>query len=108
MSFKNKYSHTPPLFKQLDILPFNSLILHKKGNFMWKLYNGLIPPTISNLFFLNTTVIGQRLNPLNYHLPNPSNESDKRSLQYSCIKLWNVDIPLEIKQCTFLRTFMKK
>ena len=32
MSFKNKYSHTPPLFKQLDILPFNSLILHKRLN----------------------------------------------------------------------------
>ena len=35
----NKKEHANPLFKELDILPFDVLVTHKQACFMWRLTN---------------------------------------------------------------------
>ena len=94
---KNKFEHTTPIFKELKILPFDLQVKLNKGIFMWKIYKHHIPPPISNLFKQNNSTIMTRINPTKYLLPNPTNERDKRNLTYSCVKLWNTQIPEHLK-----------
>ena len=108
ITFENKYEHTTPLFKELKILPLDYQIKHKQATFMWKLYNGYIPPPISNIFKLNTSEIIRRYNPTKYHLPNPNSNYEKDQISYSCVRLWNTEIPNELKQITLLKSFAKK
>ena len=107
ITFKNKYEHTCNLFKELKLLPLDTVIKHKQAVFMWKLQNGTIPSPISDMFTLNRTVIVNRTNPLKYNLPNPNNEYEKKSISYSCVNVWNA-IPAEFKQINNLKLFTGK
>ena len=44
-------AHTEPLLLQLNILPIDKLIQDKIGLFMYKMYNGLHPPTIKKYVY---------------------------------------------------------
>jgi len=108
ISFINKYDHTASLFKELEILPLDSLIKFKQGIFMWKLYNGYIPLPVSSMFKLNTSEIVMRTNPGKFHLPNPRLNYAKMNISYSCVLLWNINIPISMKKISFLKSFSKK
>ena len=68
---KNKREHALPLFKELKILPLDDHIKLRKGLYMWKIHNHLIPPHLSNKFQSHNTVIMERLHYGRYRLPNP-------------------------------------
>ena len=92
----------------LSILPLDQQIQLKQAAFIWKLHNRYIPPPISDMFALNTSKIVRRRNPNKYHLPNPRLNYAKRHISYSCVKLWNTEIPNELKEISFLKCFVKK
>ena len=103
ITFENKYEHTSPLFKELGILPLDQQIQLKQAALMWKVHNRYIPPPpISDMFALNISEIVRRINPNKYHLPNPRLNYAKRHISYSCVKLWNTEIPNELKEIAFL------
>ena len=103
IQFKNKYEHTLPIFKELNILPLDAQIKHKQAMFMWKLSNNLIPLPVSNLF----NQINNNQNN-KYKLPNPKSEFGKRLVNYSCVKVWNSEVPLQLKTLTGQNNFNLK
>jgi hypothetical protein len=99
MTFKNQYEHTQPLFKELNILPFDLQIKHKQAIFMWKLSKNLIHPPLSNLFTRNEH------NPLKYNLPRTQNDYCRRAVTYSGIKIWNTELTTSHRNITSLKLF---
>ena len=99
MTFKNQYEHTQPLFKELNILPFDLQIKHKQAIFMWKLSKNLIHPPLSNLFTRNEH------NPLKYNLPRTQNDYSRRAVTYSGIKIWNTELTTSHRNITSLKLF---
>ena len=55
-SFSERLAHAEPLFLQLNILPIDKLIRDRIGLFMYKMYNGLHPTTINNMYIKNSDV----------------------------------------------------
>ena len=104
---KKGREHAGPLFKELDILPLDELIKLKCGTFMWKLGNNLLPQSNSGWFSLSNSVIRKRLNLSKCRIPNPRIGYTKRHNIYSATKLWNTEIPLQLKQSTSLKGFKK-
>ena len=49
MTFSTYYTHTDPLFKDLIILTIDKLVvgLHRIGNAMYKINNGLFPSVLN-------------------------------------------------------------
>ena len=82
ITFSEKYDHTSPLFKQLEILPLDQLIKYRIAVFMWKMVNNLIPPLLAHYFL-------KRRNTNKFHIPFPEKEYQKRCLIYTGPKLWN-------------------
>ena len=105
---KNKREHALPLFKILNILPLDELIKLKRGEYMWKIKNNLLPKSLNSWFHTNNSDIVNRINTnitsginiKKYHLPNPRLEYAKRHITYSGVKLWNNEIPIELKTST--------
>ena len=54
ISFKDRYEHTAPLFKDLQILPLDKSIEIKYGKFMWRLHNNYLPNSIIKNFRSNS------------------------------------------------------
>ena len=104
MLSRNKREHYTPLFKELNILPFNELIQLKRANFMWKLNKNLLP-TSSKWFKTNNSEIMQRLHLSKYRIPNPRTEYAKRYNTYTATRLWNTEIPDNLKASTTVKKF---
>ena len=49
MTFSTYYAHTDPLFKDLNILTIDQLVVHRIGIAMYKLNNGLFPSVLNEL-----------------------------------------------------------
>ena len=107
VSNKKGREHAAPLFKELDILPLNELIKLKRGTFMWKLDNNLLSQSNSGWLSLSNSVKRKRLNLSKYRIPNPRIDYTKRHNIYSATKLWNTEIPIQLKQSTSLKVFKK-
>ena len=113
---KNKREHALPLFKTLNILPLDELIKLKRGEYMWKIKNNLLPKSLNSWFHTNNSDIVNRINTnitsginiKKYHLPNPRLEYAKRHITYSGVKLWNNEIPTELKTSTSSKCFKRK
>ena len=99
---KKGREHAAPLFKELGILPLDGLIKLKRGTFMWKLDNNLLPQSNSGWFSLSNSVIRKRLSLSKYHIPDPRIGYTKRHNIYSATKLWNTEIPIQLMQSTSL------
>ena len=56
LSFSDRLEHTEPLFIRLDILPFNKLIHHRIGLFMYKVYKDMYPTIITNMYLHNQNI----------------------------------------------------
>ena len=90
---KNKYEHSLPLFKELNILPLNELIKLRRATYMWKLKNKMLPQSLSETFQINVKEIPNRIHtdtantapPIIYILPQPRLEYALRlSLESVC------------------------
>ena len=85
----------------------DELIKLKRGTFMWKLDNNLLPQSNSGWFSLGNSVIRKRLNLSKYRIPNPRIGYTKRHNIYSATKLWNTEIPIQLKQSTCLKSLKR-
>ena len=97
ITFRNKYEHSKPLFKDLKILPLDSLIKHKQAVFMWKRLNGFLQSPVANMFT-------QKINSNKFYLPSPDTNYKMHYISYSCPKNWNIEVPSDI---THLKNFTK-
>ena len=50
MTFSTYYAHTNPLFKDLNILTIDKLVVHRRGIAMYKINNGLFPSVLNELY----------------------------------------------------------
>ena len=75
---------------------------------MWKLEHNLIPNTIKTNFITNSSDIVTRLNLSKLRLPNVRLDIVKRSITFAGVKLWNTEIPSNIKNILSLKSFTKK
>ena len=50
MIFSTYYSHTDPLFKALNVLTIDKLLVHRIGIAMYKINNGLFPSVLNKLY----------------------------------------------------------
>ena len=92
-----------PLFKKLEILPLDSLINFRRGTFMWKIQNNILPEETCSWFEHNkenTHTLTSK-----YLLKNPRTLFAKNHNTFAAVKLWNVDIPEEIKVSNTLKQF---
>ena len=98
MSFKDRYHHTSPLFKELEILPLAQFIDFKYCKFIWKLVNGFLPPTLASNFKINNRL--QLFNSISRL------ESLGNYVRFAGPRLWN-DLPVNLTAKTTLNTFSK-
>ena len=109
ITFSKRQDHTLPLFHKLEILPLDSCIKLKQATFMWKVEHNFLPTAIMANFNTYSSEIITRLNMNKIRLPSPWLNIDKRLITFECVKLWNNEIPNDMKHSTSLiRTFTKK
>ena len=98
ISFKDRYEHTEPLFKDLQILPLDKSIEIKYGKFMWRLHNNYLPNSIIKNFRSNTrTNFSRSLSRL---------ESLNQFVLFAGPQLWG-QLPSEITNKPSLNSFTK-
>ena len=56
MTFSTYYAHTDPLFKDLNILTVDKLVVHRIGIAMYKINNNLFPPVLNELYKKNNVI----------------------------------------------------
>ena len=95
ISFKNKEEPSTPLFKKHSILPLEQNLELKQGSFMWKLNNGMIPPSLANNF-------RQRRNQIN--IVHNRLQASNNHITYAGPRLWQI-IPDNIKGKAFPKSF---
>ena len=50
MTFSTYYAHTDPLFKDMEILIIDKIVIHRIGILMYKLNSGHLPKVLCNFF----------------------------------------------------------
>ena len=87
MLFK-KYNHpTKPLFKELNILPFENQKSFLMLQFMWKITFDQMEENIKSLFKQRERTFGE--NDVKFHIPNVNLDRTKNSIIFQGPKLWN-------------------
>jgi hypothetical protein len=104
----NQDRFTGSSYKQTQILPLEYIIKLRRGTFMWKLSNNILPDATRSWFHPNTSEYYTRMNVSKYQLPHPRTELARRHNSFSATKLWNSEIPEEIKRSFTLQTFKSK
>ena len=90
ITFSERLAHTEPLFLQLNILPIDKLIQDRIGLFMYKMYNGLHPPTINNMYIKNSDIHTHNTRHKNYlHVSMAHSDLYAKSFYCSSILIWN-------------------
>ena len=56
MTYFYYYSHTAPIFRDLDILTIDQLIVHRIGTVMYKFNYGLLPDVLSTMYRKNCEI----------------------------------------------------
>ena len=50
MIFSTYCAHTDPIFKDLNVLTIDKLVIHRIGIMMYKFKNGLLPNVLNSLY----------------------------------------------------------
>ena len=95
------------IFKELKILPLDSLIKFRRASFMWKLNNNILPHPSSSWFKINYQVSHDNQPVKKFLLPQPRTVIASRHNTFTATKLWNTDIPYHLKQSPFFDTFKR-
>ena len=56
MTFSSYYAHTAPIFRDLEILTIDKLIVHRIGTVMYKFNYGLIPDVLNTMYRKNCEI----------------------------------------------------
>ena len=103
MLFKKFNDSTELLFKELNILDFDSQHNLIIGKFMWQVNNKEIPRNISKLFHVKDRMFGSE-NNIKYHIPSVNLNLIKKSVLFQGPKFWN-EIPIDIRNKKSLVSF---
>ena len=104
LSFSDRLEHTEPLFIRLDILPFNKLIHHRIGLFMYKVYKDMYPTVITNMYLHNKNIHSHNTRQ-KHHFHVAMGHSNLYATSFYCtsILIWNdilknIDISLSFNR----------
>ena len=103
MLYKKFNDTTELLFKELNILDFDSQHNLIIGKFMWQVNNKEIPRNISKLSHVKGRMFGSE-NNLKYHIPSVNLNLIKNSVLFQGPKFWN-EIPIDIRNKKSLVSF---
>ena len=56
MTFSSYYAHTAPIFRDLEILTIDQLIVHRIGTVMYKFNYGLLPDVLNTMYRKNCEI----------------------------------------------------
>ena len=83
-------AHTPPLFLNLKIMPFQKHFLFQVLIFMYKVENHILPNQVCDMFIRNNEVHSyQTRNNECYRIPYMRLSTTQHSIRYLGSKLWN-------------------
>ena len=105
-----KFDHATPLLRDLHWLPVSKRIMFKVALNVFKSIHNLAPQYISNMFSPLTQSnysLRSRTDPLLLKIPNIKSKKCEKNISFAGPKIWN-DLPLEIRSCTTVHTFMNK
>jgi hypothetical protein len=105
ITFNNYNAHTNPIFKELNLLPYDKLLTYSKLMFMHSVHYNYCPSSFNNSWQLNLVQNNEHnlRNQNDYSLTFPRIEQFKKSPLYSLPFLWNSldDIKLQRNRTTF-------
>ena len=108
ITFSERLAHTEPIFLQLNILPIDKLIQDRIGLFMYKMFHGLHPPTINNLYIKKCDVHNHNTRHRNYlHVSMAHSDLYAKNFYCSSILIWNeimnkIDVSISFPQFKIL------
>ena len=105
MNFDDKCEPSAPIFQKLSILPLKENIKYLQAKFMWKYVHLLHPDSIQEIF---DTTNHQNLETslVKLYLPFKRTTLGQRFISYSGIKLWNQEVPKNVKETPYLNSFL--
>ena len=102
----DKFDSVKPFYEYLHILQFKDNMKLLQGKFMWKPVNAVCPNSISEKFPLTySEALNNHQNKL--VIPYCHRALSKSSLAYIAYKLWNQDVPTDIKSIKTIKPFNK-
>ena len=108
INFSNYDTHTLPLFKNMNILPIDKVVIHRIGMFMFKYYNGTLPQVMNNLYIPNSEIHSYRTRQSNLlHIKKGKLNVYTKSFGNTSARVWNViqrKININVSASTFKRS----
>ena len=93
ITYSSSGAPTDVLFKALDILPFNNLVLHRIGIFTHKIHLNKSPECISNMFTREKDIHNNNARlKLHLHIRKCNHEYVYRRFIYQGVYIWNIII----------------
>ena len=105
--FKNRFDNVKPFYKHLNILPLTKNIKLLQGKFMWKLLAKKHPDSIIEQFPLHFNEAINNTNTEKLTITYYRTSIGKKSLLYQGYKIWNLEIPANIKNKESYNNFAK-
>ena len=102
ITFSKYDEHTSPLFKKLELLKLQDIILMKNNLFIYHFHNNMLPSAFDNFFKPVSTVHSYRTRLASkdsFHLPHARTNYGKFSLRFLGAKIWN-ETKEEFKSCS--------
>ena len=108
ITFSHYLEHTDPLFKELKILKFTKLVIHRIAMLMFKYSLGLVPMPIKTLFAKNNQFHNYNTRQSgSLHSSLGRGEAIYRTFSFHGINIWNYlskHIPVNVSYACFKKT----
>ena len=108
ITFSHHLEHTDPLFKELNILKFTKLVIHRIAMLMFKYSPGLVPMPIKTLFAKNNQFHNYNTRQSgSLHSSLGRGEASYRTFSFHGINIWNYllkYIPINVSYACFKKT----
>ena len=96
-------ANTEPLFRNLQLLPFNKVYQYFVLSFMYKYVNDMLPELFYQMFSKNLDVYQRRTRQYNkLHVPKSNTSAIMKSVSHKGVYLWNLIVSKVNCNCTFI------
>ena len=90
ITFSNYLAPSTPIFKNLNFLQFENLVVQRISLMLLKLNIGEVPKQISDLFIINRLFHNHNTRSVGYlHTPLGRSEASYRTFSYISTHIWN-------------------
>ena len=90
VTFSNYTAHTQPIFIELNVLPFNKLVIQRIGLQMFKYRNHTVPTAIADMFISNNLIHTHNTRQQsNLRQPVGKQEYMYRNFSFVGVYIWN-------------------